>query len=84
MRASGCPVLTCGSSDSGSEPEMYRSVCPSGGSTLPKYGELSALVVLVQPAAPSKLAATETERRRPAMANVGTFTGPDYVISRDP
>jgi hypothetical protein len=75
MRASGWPVLTCGSSDSGSEPEMYRSVCPSGGSALPKYGELSARVVLEQPSVPSRLAATATET---------SFIGPDYVISRDP
>ena len=48
-RASGCPDETCGSSDSGSEPEMYRICCPSGGTVLPKYDEFSALVV--QPAA---------------------------------
>ncbi len=43
MRASGWPVLTCGSSDSGSEPLMYRSTWPAGGSALPKYSVFCAL-----------------------------------------
>src|SRR5687767_6550155 len=45
-RASGCPVATAGSSESGSEPETYRSTLSLGATVFPKYWLLAEEVQL--------------------------------------
>src|SRR5687767_7347979 len=59
MRASGCPVLTGGSSDSGSSPVTYLRMLPFGGTVFPKNASLFA--VAVHATEPS----VSTPRRRP-------------------